>query len=158
MTGSEPPMMMVSFVRHFNIRLGEWLAACLLVSMAVLFLLEPRMFERSPNYFGTMAQLLSQPAWGVVFSLLGSCRMIALYINGRMGITPYIRMGLAFISCFVWWQVTISLFASGVPGLGWAVVPWLLALDMYNVFRSSADAREVFDAKRATRNYGTEQI
>ncbi len=151
---AETSMMIVRFGNHFNVRLGEWLASFILVSLGVLFFGAPSLMQQSPIYFGNMLQAGSQVLWGCGFIFIGVVRIVALYINGRKRITPYIRMGLAFLACFVWWQVAMSLFLSGIPGLGWAVFPWLLALDMYNVFRSSADARDVFDAKRAERDNG----
>lgn len=141
--------LVVRYGTHFNIRLGEWFASFILLSMAVLFFCAPDMFARSPDYFSGMTAFGNQIQWGFLVLIFGVVRVVALWINGRKSITPAIRMALAFFSCFVWWQLTISLVASGVPGLGWALLPWLLALDMYNVFRSSADAREVFDQKRA---------
>ena len=157
MEGSLMSTLVVRYGTHFNIRLGEWFAAIILVSMAALFFGAPSMFAQSAAYFAGLAGFASQPVWGVLLLAMGGVRIVALWINGRKSITPYIRMALAFFSCFVWQQLTVSLFVSGVPGLGWAIVPWLLALDMYNVFRSSADAREVFDIKRASRN-GTEEL
>lgn len=153
--GSLMSTLIVRYGTHFNIRLGEWFASFLLVSMAALMFAAPGMFAKNPEYFAGLIAFGSQPTWGAVLLVNGLVRIGALWVNGRKRITPTIRMVLAFLSCFVWWQLAISLFASGVPGLGWAFVPWLLALDMYNVFRSSADARDVFDAKRAAKN-GTE--
>jgi hypothetical protein len=145
-------MMRVQFFSHFGLRLGEWLSGFVLTSIALLMFCATDMFERSPEYFSGLIAFGSQVAWGIVCTIFGGVRLVALYINGRKRITPYIRMILAFLSCFVYWQLAISLFASGVPGLGWALVPWLLVVEMYNVFRSSVDAREVFDKSRAERN------
>lgn len=144
--------LVVRYGTHFNIRLGEWFAGIIFASMGALFFGAPSMFSRSPEYFAGLRAFGPQVAWAALLLASGLVRIIALWINGRNGITPYARMTIAFLSCFVWWQLAVSLFASGVPGLGWAFVPWLLALDMYNVFRSSADAREVFDNKRAGRD------
>ena len=154
--GNSAMTMTVRFGQHFAIRLGEWLVSIILVSLAALLFCATQTFALNPAYFAAMIAMAPQVVWASIFLLFGGVRIIALYINGRKPVTPYIRMGLAFLSCFVWFQVTLSLFASGVPGLGWAVFPWLLALEMYNVFRSSADAREVFDKQRASRN-GTEE-
>ena len=148
--------MVVRFGSHFNIRLGEWFASLILVSLAILFFGAPGLFDTSPGYFAVMRQFGTEPAWGLGFLLIGGIRIAALWVNGRKRITPYIRMGLAFLACFVWFQIVMSLFVSGVPGLGWAVFPWLMALDMYNVFRSSADARIVYDEKRANGNGSNE--
>jgi len=150
--GSFMTTLVVRYGTHFNIRLGEWLASIILATLAVLFFGAPTMFASNEQYFVGLSNFASQVQWGVILLSVGTVRIGALWVNGRKPITPYIRMALAFFSCFVWWQLAIGLFLSGVPGLGWAVIPWLLALDMYNVFRSSADAREVFDKKRASRD------
>lgn len=144
--------LVVRYGTHFKIRLGEWFAGIIFVSMGLLFFGAPDMFARSPEYFAGLRAFGPQQVWGILLLAAGIIRIIALWVNGRKTITPYIRMTISFLSCFVWWQLAVSLFASGVPGLGWAFVPWLLALDMYNVFLSSADAREVFDTKRAGRD------
>lgn len=152
-----PAIVKVRFGAHFAVRLGEWFSGVILASMSVLMFCAVGMFDRSSTYFSGLSAFGSQPVWGSIFAVFGGVRLVALWINGRKPITPFIRMTLAFLSCFVWWQLAISLFASGIPGLGWALVPWLLALEMYNVFRSSADAREVFDRSRADRN-GAEEL
>ena len=144
--------MVVRFGTHFAIRLGEWFASFNLVSIAILMFTATRMFESNPAYFVGLSTFADQPVWGTICGLFGIIRIAALWVNGRKPITPYIRMALSFFSCFVWWQLVVGLIASGVPGLGWVLVPWLLALEFYNVFRSAADAREVFDKKRAARN------
>jgi hypothetical protein len=144
--------LVLKYGTHFNIRLGEWLASFVLVSLSILMFVATQMFARSPAYFAGMTEFGGQVYWGIILALIGWARILALWINGRKTITPYVRTILSFLSCFVWWQLTISLFLSGVPGLAWAFVPWLLTLDMYNVFRSSADAREVYDNKRAVSN------
>lgn len=146
-------MMIVRFHNHVHIRLGEWLAAAILASIGFILFAFPHMFEDdAAPQFVTLARMFPQQLWAFVFFLLGATRLVALWINGRKTITPYIRMAMAFISCFVWYQFALGFLLSGVATTGLAVYPWLLALDIYNVFRSSADAREVYDKKRAEHN------
>lgn len=143
--------MVVRFGTHFAIRLGEWFSSFNLISIALLMYGAPKMFESNPLYFAGLSTFGGQPFWGFICGLFGIVRVAALWVNGRKPITPFIRMALAFFSCFVWYQLAIGLFLSGIPGLGWVLVPWLLALEFYNVFRSAADARDVYD-KRANGN------
>ncbi len=142
--------MIVRFAPHLKLRLGEWLASVILFSMGVVLLVWPHIFAE-PTY-SVMRLGFGLSGWTLVFILSGGIRLVALWVNGRKSITPYIRMVMAFFSCFVWWQVTVSFFLSGVPALVWGVFPWLLALEMYNVFQASDDAREVFDNKRASQD------
>ncbi len=149
-------MLIVRFNQHVHIRLGEWLASAILLSLGTVLLAFPHIFEGPMAVsFAMLRQMARQPIWAFAFFIIGGTRIIALYINGRKRITPYIRMGMAVISCFVWYQFTLGLLLTGIPSTGLAVYPWLLALDIYNVFRSSSDAREVYDKKRAEN--GTEQ-
>lgn len=153
--GSDEMTMIVRFQSHVHLRLGEWLAAAIEASVGAFLFAVPGFFA-SDALFALMRQMFPQPIWAFAAFGMGSARIIALWINGRKSITPYIRMTMAFISCFVWYQFALGLLLSGKPALSLAIFPWLLALDVYNVFRASADAREVYDKKRAMRD-GTGQ-
>lgn len=144
-------MMIVRFNSHIHLRLGEWLASAILGSIGLMLIAFPTMFA-SNVVFGALASTFNQETWALAFTIVGFSRLVALYVNGRKSITPYIRMGMAFISCFIWYQFALGLALSGIPNTGLAVYPWLLCLDIYNVFRSSADARDVYDKKRASRD------
>lgn len=141
-------MMIVQFEQHVHIRLGEWLAAAISLSIGILLFAVPDMFKNE-QLFEAMRQFARQQVWAFALFSFGLARIIALYVNGRKGITPYVRMAMAFFSCFIWYNFTLGLFLSGVPALSLVTIPWLLVLDIYNVFRASADARDVFDRKRA---------
>lgn len=149
-------MMIVRFEQHVHIRLGEWLAAAIELSLGVLLFAAPAMFA-SDDLFAVMRQFAAQQVWAFAATIIGGARIVALYVNGRKSITPYIRMTMAFLSCFVWYNFALGLILSGIPALSLATVPWLLTLDIYNVFRASADAREVYDKRRAARD-GTGQV
>lgn len=148
-------MLIVKFNHHVHIRLGEWLSSLILATLGLLLFAAPHMFENDA-LFVVMRQFAPQQVWAFTALFFASGRITALYINGRKPITPYVRMALAFFSCFIWWNFALGVLLSGKPALSLATFPWLLVLDVYNVFRASADARESFDNKRASRD-GTGQ-
>jgi hypothetical protein len=154
-TNSERPddMMIVRFNNHVHLRLGEWLASLILASIGFILFAFPNIFEGEQTATYTyLRSICPQVVWAFGIGIVGVTRLVALYINGRRSITPYIRMAMAFVSCFLWYQFALGFVLSGVATTGLAVYPWLLVLDIYNVFRSSADAREVYDNKRASRD------
>jgi hypothetical protein len=154
---AEPMQMIVRFAPHLKLRLGEWLSSVILFSMGLVLFVFPnilngRIFPLMRDFGSLGGEVNPSATWIVILFVFGGGHLIALYINGRKPVTPYIRLIASFLSCFVWWQITVSLFLSGVPALVWGVFPWLLVLEIYNVFQASADAREVFDTKRTSQN------
>lgn len=141
-------MLIVRFEQHVHIRLGEWFAAFIELSLGIFLFAIPGFFE-SEDLFAVMRHMAHQNVWATASFLMGSIRIGALYVNGRKSITPYIRMTFSFLSCLVWWSFLLGVIASGRPALSLVFLPWLLVLDMYNVYRATRDAREVFDKKRA---------
>lgn len=154
--GFHPMQMVVRFAPHFKLRLGEYLASAILFSMGLVLAIWPEILDRG-GIFTTMRELGRGEVWAFSLLLLAIPRLCALYVNGRRSITPYIRLGFSFISVFAWWQITLSLFLSGVPALIWGVFPWLLALEFFNIFMSAADTRDVIDKKR-TANDGSRKV
>lgn len=137
--GLEPHMIVVRFQQTFPLRVAEWAAAGILISMGVVLMLNPGIFTMVQHE--AMRRLAPQPVWGFACFMIGLARFIALVINGAWRASPHIRAACAFLSCFVWLQFALGLAASAVVTTGLAVYPWLLLLDTYNVFRASADAR-----------------
>lgn len=144
-------MMLVRFNHKFTSRATEWLFAVFLVGWCVILFAFPSMFH-SPNsapQFAMLDRMFGQTAVAFSCGAMGFVRLIALWINGRSTGTPFIRMAMAFFSCFFWWQISLGLFLSGVPTTGWAIYPAILLFEMINVLRAASDARLVFDDKRA---------
>ncbi len=152
-------MMLVRFNRKFTSRATEWLFALFLVGWFVVLLAFPSMFT-APNtaaQFATLNAAFGQIPIAFTCGTMGVVRLIALWINGRSAGTPYIRMAMAFFSCFFWWNISLGLVLSGVPTTGWAIYPAILLFEMINVLRAASDARLVYDEKRvvAHGNEGT---
>lgn len=148
--GGNRDMMLVRFHDKFTNRALEWLFAVFLVGWAAMLFAIPDMFDgvASPQFVALKATF-SQTIWAFGCAFMGLTRLVALWINGRSAGTPYIRMMMAFLSCFFWYQISLGLFVSGVPTTAWAIYPVILAFEMYNVFRAASDARLVYDKARA---------
>ncbi|MAQ09595.1 MAG: hypothetical protein CMQ11_07150 [Gammaproteobacteria bacterium] len=153
-TMDERYMMLVRFNHKFTSRATEWLFALFLVGWCVVLFAFPSMFT-APNTAAQFAMLnaaFGQVAVAFTCGIMGIIRLIALWINGRSAGTPYIRMAMAFFSCFFWWNISLGLVLSGVPTTGWAIYPAILLFEMINVLRAASDARLVYDEKRVVAN------
>ena len=150
-------MMLVRFNHKFTARATEWLFALFLVNWCIILFAYPSMFVASETsaQFATLNAAFGQNGVAFPCGIMGIARLIALWINGRSSGTPFVRMIMAFFSCFFWWNISLGLFLSGVPTTGWAIYPAILLFEMINVLRAASDARLVFDEKRVVAN-GTE--
>lgn len=140
-------MIVVRFQQTFPLRVAEWAAAGILITLGVVLLNNPEIFGLVQHE--AMRRLAPQPVWGWACFVVGLIRFMALVINGAWRASPHIRAVCAFMSCFVWLQFSLGLAASSVVTTGLAVYPWLLLLDIHNVFRASADARLADERARA---------
>lgn len=151
-------MMLVRFNHKFTSRATEWLFAVFLVGWCVVLLAFPSVFSAPATaaQFATLNQAFGQIPVAFTCGTMGIIRLVALWINGRNAGTPYIRMAMAFFSCFFWWNISLGLFLSGIPTTGWAMYPAILLFEMINVLRAASDARIVYDEKRVA-SHGTNE-
>lgn len=141
-------MMIVKLTKTFPVRVTEWLLAGIMLSWSVaLWNIGPNEFH-APVYAG-LSQLATADTWAFYAFWLGFIRIAALTINGAWRPSPHFRAVCAFMSCFMWLQITLSQFATPFFNLGIAIYPWLLLADIYNVFRASHDARLSDERARA---------
>ncbi len=153
MNGSDNAMMLVRFNHKFGQRATEWLFAVFLLGWSATLFAYPSMFDGpAAVQFVGLKHTFAQPVWAFGCGFMAVARLIALYINGARRSTPFVRMGMAFVSCFFWYQIALGLFLSGVPTTGWAMYPAILLFEMYNTFRAASDARLVFDEHVAARD------
>ena len=132
-------MIVVRFQKTFPLRVAEWTMAGILISWGVVLALNPHVFDQ-PHH-AAMRRTAPQGVWAVVVLGVGVIRFMALVINGAWRASPHVRAACAFLSCFVWLQITLGLASVNLVTTGLAIYPWFLMLDTYNVFRASADAR-----------------
>ena len=118
----------------FPTRALEWFLTFALFNLGVIFWLTPDLFASNVGWAG-MANLADQSTWCAVCLIVGVARILALVINGLWWRSPLVRCVGAFISCFVWWQLSAGLI--GNAGLGAAVLPLCFVGDVYNAIRCS---------------------
>lgn len=130
----------VSFRKTFPLRVPEWIAAAMMADWGRKLLINPDIFATSPA-FRAMDAIMQQWAWGGLAAALGALGMIALAINGLWRATPFLRAAASFGRMFVWLQIQFGLIASGLPTTGTSIYVGLAALEIWNLYRASGDAR-----------------
>lgn len=124
---------------NLNIRLAEWGLGLMLLLWGAILVSPDDTFSRPA--FTMMARIASENVWGVVLTLLGTTRIVVLLINGAWRRSPHLRAATAFLSCFVWTQIALSIWESGIFATALAVYPVLLLMDIYVVIRAAGEAR-----------------
>lgn len=156
-------VMIASFRRHWPARKMEWVMAGLIVSWGFYTLSHAALFTQEPSatmMSGLAAMNLTtwEPHvfWGGLALIVGLCRMVALFINGLYVRSPVIRLIGACLTAFVFSQVAIGLWQSGVANPSLAVYPWLVVADMVSAYASAKDAIEADAENRVRRklSYG----
>lgn len=145
--GLEPTMIVLRFKKSFPLRVTEWFCAFVMAHWGLLILLNPAAMTASPTWVH-MVDLAEPALWGGMAALVGLIRIAALAINGAWRQSPHTRAACAFVSVFLWLQITWALMQNDSSTTGQAIYPWLLLLDMWNVARASADARLSDDRAR----------
>lgn len=130
----------VSFRETFPLRVPEWIAAAMMADWGRKLLAFPEIFDHSPA-FHSMSLILPQWAWGSVAAVLGGLGLIALAINGLWRATPFFRLAASFGRMFLWLQIQFGLLAGGMPTTGTSIYIGLAALEIWNMYRASGDAR-----------------
>lgn len=138
-------MLIVSLKRHFPARVPEWWMSLMLVGWGSYIVLHPEMFDdpSTREVFSGMVAMAGDfdPAgfWGLSAVVIGFLRSCALFINGAYTRTPMIRLGMSFLSAFIWTQVAIGLYQSGVANMGVVVYAGLVTLDIVSAYRAATD-------------------
>lgn len=136
-----------SLKQSFPIRKSEWVMACVTVGLWLLFSIHTDLFNAKE--YGGMAAMAPQFVWAWMLFVVGVGRLAALTVNGMHWRSPHFRAGLAFLNCFVWYQLSVGL-AQNV-GVGMVVFPGLLALDVFNfrqAFLEAAASEGLKDGER----------
>lgn len=163
-------MIIRSLRQHWPARKMEWLMSGVLIAWGWYVLLHPGMFyaQGSAQMFSGL-KAISDPvtsypalAWGGAAFGVGLARAIALFVNGAWTRTPLIRVAASFISMFIFTQIVIGLWQSGVPNTGLVVYPWFVIADLLSAYRAAVDVvhaekqREVEkETRRDTRRHRT---
>lgn len=102
-------------VKHFENRLFELAMATIFLVESVFLVLSPGSIEAGGMRY--LTQIMSLPTLVLVFFIIGSCRLIALALNGHwQPYGPYIRAGGAALGVVMWFQVAAALFVYSTMG------------------------------------------
>lgn len=141
-------LFMKSLRQHWPARKSEWFMAAILTTWGAYVWLHPEMFH-APSTQALLSGLAMISAsftieaalfWGPLCVVVGIGRMIALFINGAWTRTPLIRVAASFVSMFVFTQILIGLWDSGVPNTGLVIYPWFVVADLISAYRAATDA------------------
>lgn len=136
---------------HFRARAPEWALSVMLVIWGAIVYAPGDTFT-TPAW-SVMQLIADERTWGLSALIIGAIRLLALIMNGTFWTTwygrlsPHVRAVMAFLSCFVWLQISLGLVLAGTVSTGLAIYPLLLALDFYNVLSAAHDAGDM-DRKR----------
>jgi len=118
----------------------DWIVEGIVLTWGVTCLNVSPMDWQMPAY-SSLRGYASQATWGLAMVVLGIARLTALYINGSMRRTPHTRMAGAFLTAFVWLQLSFAMATADAAAIaGIAIYPWLFLADIYNVYRAAQDA------------------
>lgn len=139
---------------HFHSRLGEWIATGWLIQFGWILYMPPDVFATSPN-LAVMAQVATEQTWGAICLVIGGLHLAALSINGtfpRFRWSPHIRAASSLVGFFLWFQIVLAIWQSGVGGTGLGTYRLLLLLEGYNFIRACLDTGAI--EKRRKADYG----
>lgn len=143
--------MWIQMKSHFAVRSLEWFNAITLFSWGGYVSLHPGLFTgpgKDVLYRGLL-QIMPQESWGFAATLVASIQLFALFVNGRWGLTPWLRAATSILSVGAWFFVSAGIYLAG-SNTGLAVYPVLMLAGAFSSFRAASDAAEAsFNRKLA---------
>lgn len=151
--------MWIDMKKHFVARQLEWFSAGVLWAWGSYVILNPGLFHGSmaPSLRGLLA-IAAQEYWGYGAFLAGNIRLVALFINGKWGLTPLIRVATSFMSVFVWFWVSVGLYLSHTPQAEYVIYGGLLIADIISAFRAASDSYEAEATKKLKELSGASNV
>ncbi len=134
-----------SLWQSFPVRKSEWIAAFVLLGCSFILGINPDLFQTLPGYT-EMSKFGPQWVWQWGLFIFGLVRIFILGINGAYWRTPHLRALMAFLSCFIWWEIAISLLAN--LGLSAILAAGYFALDAMN-FRQASKEIGIAEGRRS---------
>jgi hypothetical protein len=144
--------MLILRLRNYTIkdRVAEWFMGALLALMGIGMALQPAIFATNP-FFAEFLSVAGPHVWAAGLMIIGFGRLGALTINGAWRRSPHLRLGMAFLSMFVWYQLSALSWEVRFPNLGVVMYPVLLMLEIYCVYFAACDAGLSDEAAKAGR-------
>jgi hypothetical protein len=143
---------LVAIRDRFSGRILEWYVAAQLLMWGLILLAPNDVFTPTSAFSGFH---IPEETLGLAMLAMGVIRIGALIINGAVpNVTPFFRIGGAFLGCGVWFYISMNLFASGYISTWIAAWPMACVAEFINLYRASQDARvgvrKATSMKRAT--------
>lgn len=135
--------MWVQMKSHFAVRSLEWFNAIALFSWGSYVSLHPGLFtadDRVTLYQGLL-RIMPQESWGFTATIVSLVQLFSLFINGRWGLTPWIRAVTSFLSVGAWFFVSSGIWIAG-SNTGLAIYPVLMLAGAFSAYRAASDAAE----------------
>lgn len=130
---------LVAIRDRFSGRILEWYVAAQLLMWGIILLSPEDSFAQSVAFASFH---IGQNTLGQIMLAVGVIRIGALIVNGAVpNVTPFFRIGGAFLGCGVWFYISLNFFASGHIGVWIAAWPMAFVAEFVNMFRASQDAR-----------------
>jgi hypothetical protein len=143
--------MLISLHEHFKIRITDWLVSAILLSWGfALFAVRPEVWAL-PTFSGLRMWNTSQQFWATLTTCVALIRIGSLFVNGAVRRSPHLRGFGAFLSVFVWFQLSLGIMFGDMVGPAVAIFPWLMLADIFNVYRAAGDARGADERAARTR-------
>lgn len=127
--------------KHFKLRVAEWFTSAALFQLGWTLLTPPPTFGTNPAW-DVLAHWASEGVWGGACVAVGGTRLMALTINGTFPSfrwSPHIRCVTAFLACFVWFQILLGLWLTGLSLASVGTFRLLLLLEFWNVYRAAIE-------------------
>jgi hypothetical protein len=144
--------MLILRLRNYTIkdRVAEWYMGAMLALMGLGLAVQPLIFTANP-FFAEFLRVARPHVWAAGLLLIGLGRLAALTINGAWRRSPHLRVAMAFLSMFVWYQMSALAWEVKFPNLGVVMYPAMLALEVYCVYFAACDAGLSDEAAKAQR-------
>lgn len=132
-------MLIVRFRQTFRERAMEWLVSAGLTGWGLIVIESPRLFDLP--YFDALRQIMGQQAWGWLAFLIGTMRLVVLFINGAWRRTPMFRQLGAIFGLLVWSCLLFGALSLNYHAPGASTYATLFLMDAVSLSFAAADGR-----------------
>lgn len=136
---------LVQIKERFSGRILEWYVATQLFCWGlVLIAPDAGLSDPVADVFASVG--FNEWRLGLAMLAIGVIRLMALIINGAVpNVTPFVRIGGAFLGCGVWYFISLGLLMASLReghfGVWVAAWPFACIAEFINMFRAAQDAR-----------------
>lgn len=124
---------------RFTPRALEWMLSWIMFGWGLSLALWPSSFNGES--WVIFKSIYPPVTWGFIFMATGSVALIALFINGaKKEITPWFRMGSAFMRLCIWAGIWTAFFFSYNPGPWVFVYSTFFIAEWHNLYKAAYDA------------------